>query len=191
MHRAYCHHERTKPKLIRIHMNKFIKTSLLAGVTALALVTSPNLLAQQNQGPGQGGGQRRNFDPAQMQQRMLDRMKETLGVTSDDEWKVISERLTKVMTARRESAVGFGFGGRRGGPGGGPGGPAAANANPAVADLDKAIESGSANDIKTKLAALREYRVKKQAELKAAQEELKKVLSAKQEALLVRDGMPE
>ena len=170
-------------------MNKFIKTSLLAGVTALALVTSPNLLAQQDQGPGQG--QRRNFDPAQMQQRMLDRMKETLGVTSDDEWKVISERLTKVMTARRESAVGFGFGGRRGGQGGGPGGaggPGAANANPAVADLEKAIESGSANDIKTKLAALREYRVKKQADLKAAQEELKKVLSAKQEAQLVLNG---
>ena len=187
MHRAYCHPERTKPKLIRIHMNKFIKTSLLAGVTALALVTSPNLLAQQDQGPGQG--QRRNFDPAQMQQRMLDRMKETLGVTKDDEWKVISERLGKVMTARRESAVGFGFGGRRGGQGGGPGGAGgAAAANPAVADLEKAIESGSANDIKTKLAALREYRVKKQADLKAAQEELKKVLSAKQEAQLVLNG---
>jgi Spy/CpxP family protein refolding chaperone len=173
-------------------MNRFIKTSLLAGVTALALVTSPNLLAQQNQGPGQGPGQgqRRNFDPAQMQQRMLDRMKETLGVTSDDEWKVISERLTKVMTARRESAVGFGFGGRRGAQGGGPGGPGGAGAaNPAVADLEKAIESGSANDIKTKLAALREYRVKKQAELKAAQEELKKVLSPKQEAQLVSNGM--
>lgn len=176
-------------------MNKFIKTSLLAGVTALALVTSPNLLAQQDQGPGQG--RRQNFDPAQMQQRMLDRMKETLGVTSDDEWKVISERLTKVMTARREASTGMGFGGRRGGQGGGPGGPGgaggpgAASANPAVADLEKAIESGSASDIKTKLAALREYRAKKQADLKLAQEELKKVLSAKQEAQLVVTGMME
>jgi hypothetical protein len=167
-------------------MKSIIKSTLLAGVAALALAASPKLLAQQNQGPGpgQGQGQRRNFDPAQMQQRMIDGMKENLGVTNDDEWKVISERITKVMQVQRESRGGMGFGGRRGGPGG-------ANAVPAVTELQQAIETGSANDIKAKLTALREYRAKKQAELKAAQEELKKVLSAKQEAQMVMSGMLE
>jgi hypothetical protein len=152
----------------------------MAGAAAVLLTGSANLMAQP------AGGGRGQFDPAQMQQRMLERYKETLAVTDEAEWKVISERITKVMTARREAMVGgFGGMGRRGG---GPGGPAV---SPEVEALQKAIEANNAGEIKAKLAAVREARAKKQAELKAAQEELKKVLSAKQEAQMVLGGMLE
>ncbi len=43
-------------------------------------------------GPG-GGGPGGNFDPAQMRQRMAERMREQFGVKDDTEWKLISERI--------------------------------------------------------------------------------------------------
>src|SRR5262245_57571971 len=49
-------------------------------------------------GPGGGG----NFDPAQFRQRFEDNVKEQLGAT-DEEWKVIQPKLTKVFDARRAS----------------------------------------------------------------------------------------
>src|SRR6478672_4731263 len=60
-----------------------------------------------------------NFDPEQMRQRMMERTREQLGVTNDDEWKIISERVEKVMAARREVPGGFGGGFFGRGPGGG------------------------------------------------------------------------
>src|SRR5688572_15764411 len=62
-----------------------------------------------------------DFDPAQMRQRMMERVREQLEITNDDEWKIVSERAEKVMTARRD-AGGFGGGGMMFGRGGGPGG---------------------------------------------------------------------
>jgi hypothetical protein len=156
----------------------------LAGVSALLLTGSINLMAQQGQPPGQGGPRNRQFDPAQM---ML-QMKESMGVTNDEEWKLISERLTKVMELRRESMMG-GRGGRRGGDPGGPGGGPAVN--PTVDALEKAIEANDAKEITAKLAAVREARAKKQVELKAAQDKLKEVLTPKQEAQLVLRGFLE
>jgi hypothetical protein len=168
-------------------MNRLIKSTLLAGVSAILLTGSVNMMAQQQQ-PGNRPN-RGNFDPAQM----MERMKESMGVTSDDEWKVISERLTKVMELRRDSMMGgFGrMGGRRGGDqaGGGQGGGPAVN--PTVEALQKAIDAKDAKEIKAKLAVLREERAKKTVEIKAAQEELKKVLTPGQEAYLVLRGMLE
>src|SRR2546423_15409259 len=87
----------------------------VAGVAVALGLSAGNMAAQ-----GRG-----NFDPAQMRQRMMDNYKERLEVTSDAEWKIISERIEKVMDAQRETRVGGGFGrfgggGRRGGdtPGG-------------------------------------------------------------------------
>lgn len=158
-------------------MNRIIKSALLAGACTVFLTGSINLMAQQDQQNRPGRG-----DPAQMMQRM----KESMGVTSDDEWKIISERMAKVMEVRRSSMMMGGFGGRRG-PGGGPGGDQAAN--PTAEALQKAIDSKDAKEIKAKLAAFREDRAKKQADLKQAQEELKKVLTPSQEAYLVLRGM--
>jgi hypothetical protein len=131
---------------------------------------------------------------------MMERYKEVLEVKGDDEWKVIEPRITKVTEARRE--VGFG-GGMRGMFG--PRRPAAEsqgdqqndrrrNFGPppsaAAQDLQKAIDSkASADTIKAKLAAYREERKQKQANLEKAQDDLKKVLSVKQEAAAVLAGL--
>ena len=86
------------------------------GSAASLLLGAVNLRAQDGPPPS-------NFDPAQMRQRALERMREQFGVEDDSEWKAISERLEKVMQARRElggggGPGGMGFPGGRGGPGG-------------------------------------------------------------------------
>ena len=43
-----------------------------------------------------------------MQQFMMDRYKQMLEVTSDDEWNAIQPRVQKVMELRRESFGGMG-----------------------------------------------------------------------------------
>jgi len=153
-------------------------------------------------GGGGGGGQRGqgrgNFDPAQFRQRMLDNVKEQLGAT-DEEMTVLTPKLEKVFAARRDSGGGFGFGGggMRGGrgPGGGGGGdnqPQSA-VGKATQDLRTTLEnkSASADEITAKLTALREARAKAQEELKASQKELKELVTARQEAVLVSMGMLE
>mgnify|MGYP001074398676 CR=1 FL=1 len=50
-------------------------------------------------------------------------------------------------------------------------------------------KDASADDIKAKLTALRTSRAKKEADLKSAREELRKVLTLRQEAQLVLMGM--
>jgi hypothetical protein len=184
-------------------MNRSIKTAMLVGVAALGLIASVDLMAQApgtaaqprvrgggGQGGGPGGG---NFDPAAMQQRMSDMMKERMGVTDDSEWKVIWDRIQKVNQVRMDMGGRGGFGRGRGGQGGGPGGPGGfgGQPNPVVEALQNAIDANNTSDIKAKLAALREYRAKKQVELKAAQDELKKVVNLNQEAQLVMMGYVE
>ena len=167
-------------------MNKLLKSALLAGVSTMLMAGAVDVMAQG--GGGGGGGGRGNFDPAQFQQMRLDRIKEAMGVTNEDEWKVISERLTKVFDAQQQAMTGRGMMGRggRGGGGGMFGQP-----NPTMEALNTAIESGNPEQIKAKLTAFREDRTKKQATLKAAQDELKKVLNAKQEAVCVVQGVLE
>jgi hypothetical protein len=75
----------------------------------------------QGQGRGFGRGQRGNFDPEQMRQRMMEYIKESLGA-GDKEWGAIQPALEEVMNLSRD-VRGGGFFGRRGGffrPGGGP-----------------------------------------------------------------------
>ena len=146
-------------------------------------------------GPGGPGG----FDPARIREFMLNRVKEQLA-PSDEEWQVLQPKIEKVMDARQEQMGGFGFGGGgMGGFGGGRGGrdggqerePRNASER-AVRELRTAIDSNaSAEQIAAKLTALREARTKAQANLKAAQEDLKGVVTAKQEAQLVLSGMLE
>src|SRR5215218_3874525 len=89
----------------------------------LAALMVPLALAQDNSGNnnnnqgnrGRGGPGGGGFDPAQMRQRALDRVKEQMGDVKDDEWKVIEAKLTPVMEKRFESmAAGFGGFGRGG-----------------------------------------------------------------------------
>jgi hypothetical protein len=92
-----------------------IKTFNAFGLASLLFLAGPTVRAQQ--GPPQGG-----FDPQQMRQRMMQRVREQFEVSDDSEWKIISERLTKVMDARRAANSGPGPGGFGffGVPGGGP-----------------------------------------------------------------------
>jgi len=115
----------------------------------------------------------------------------TLPVKDDAEWKLISERIEKVNDARRESmmrGMGMMFGGGRGGRG--PGGPGGSEAMPEQEALQKAIEANASSDeIKSKLNKYREALKAKEAVLTKAQDELREVLSAKQEAQAVLMGL--
>lgn len=169
---------------------------LAMAVLGLSLC-SGTLLAQ---GAGGGGRQRGNFDPAQMRQRMNERLRERLDVKDDAEWNLIEQRLTKVMEAQRATRMGgmgamMGGRGGRGGQGGRPGGQSnrpGSESSPEATALQSAIESNaSAADIQAKLAKYREARKAKEATLQKAREDLKQVLSAKQEATCVLMGILE
>ncbi len=150
-------------------------------------------------GPGGPGGP----DSAAFRQRMNERLKTALKA-SDEEWAVIQPLLEKVMEKQREvmmSRMGGLFGGDRRGGGNRPGGPEQNNATntnrpprvnqPEIEALKNALQNDSTpNDqIKAKLEAVRAARKKATAELEAASEDLRKVLSLRQEALLVMMGI--
>jgi hypothetical protein len=79
-----------------------------------------------------------------------------------------------------------------GGPNFGPGGPRS-EVQAKQADLRETLQSqdAPADDVKARLAALREARAKAKADLAKAQDELRQVLSVRQEAVLVVFGMLE
>jgi hypothetical protein len=179
------------------------KMFVMAGVVA-ALCLGTNNLAAQGQGGGrggQGGGQgggRGGFDPAQMQQRMMENIREQFGVKDDTEWKAIEPLIQKVMDARREVGMGGGMrmmfrrpggdtnqgdqGNQRRRFGGEP--------NPAEDALMKAIDSkASKEELKTAMANFRKARQAADDKLKAAQDELKKVLTVQQEAPALAMGL--
>lgn len=180
------------------------KTKLILAATALILCAGGAALNAQDRPERQDRPDRQNFDPAQMRQRMMERYREQLEVTDDAEWKLIEGRIEKVITARMEVGGG-GFFGRRGGPGG-PGGQGGggqggdntqrrprgfgADASPEGEALQKAIEAKApADEVKSKLAKLRESRKAKEVQLEKAQEDLRKVLSVRQEAQAVLAGL--
>jgi hypothetical protein len=178
-------------------MNQWLVT--VGAVAALCLGTS-NLLAQNNNnGGGQGRQGRGNFDPAQFQQRMLDNIKENLEITDDTEWKAIEPMVTKVLELRRQSMSGMGrgmFGRNRGNNnngdqgGGRPRGGMFGQPNPDAEALQKAIDGKASNsEMKTAIAKFQESRKAKQAELEKAQADLRKVLSVRQEAIALSDGL--
>ncbi len=145
-------------------------------------------------------------NPAQFRERMMERVRTEMDVKDDSEWKLISDRVTKVMDAQREMRQGGGMGmmfrrpqpqgdqaatdnnaagGRRRG-GGGPGG----EPSPEAEALQKALESkGSADDVKAALAKYRDAHKVKREKLDKAQEDLKKVLTSRQEAAAVMLGL--
>jgi hypothetical protein len=196
------------PHSTTIAMNRSSLASLLA-VCGLILSTATGSLLAQNEAPaapqgapgGPGGRQGRgNWDPEQMRQRMMERIREQLAVKDDSEWGVIESRIKKINDAR--SGMGRGFGGF-GGPGG-PGGPGGQGGrqggrqgqggfgqpNPDAEALQTALESGaSADDIKSKLTAYRASAKQKEAQLEKAQDELRQLLSVKQEARAVLLGL--
>lgn len=194
-------------------MKAFTRILALAGMTAALLAAPARVEAQQQDRPNRGdrqGGPPGNFDPEQMRQRMMQRYREQLDVAGDAEWKILEERITKVTEARREAGSGmmgrgmFGPPGGRGGAGGAGGNdqadsqrqnrrnPFAAASLAEADDLQKALDGKASNDeLKAKMAKLREARKAKQANLAKAQDDLRKVLSVRQEATAVMMGLLE
>jgi hypothetical protein len=195
----------------------------ICGVAGALCLSIASLQAQDNggagagqggQGQGQGGGRRRGqggggggqgggqFDPAQMQQRMMDRYREELGFTNDTDWAAVEPLVQKVSDARRDAGGGGigrmfgrnrggGQGGGQGGPGGGRGG-FFGTPSPEEEALQKAIDDNApSGQIKDALAKYKASNKEKQAKLHAAQAELKKVLSVKQEAQATLLGLVE
>lgn len=194
-----------------------VRTSALRARLALpvllGLVAASPLLAQtppaddnrgRRRGPDNGGGNngqdRRNFDPAAMQERMLSGIRERMGVTNDEEWGVISQRLMKVMELRRTAGGGAGgmlFAGRgQGGPGGGGGdanargGRFGRGGNPEMEALQSAVSDNLPEaELKARMERVRESRKAGEAKLQQAQEELRAVLTVRQEAMAVMVGL--
>jgi len=182
-------------------MMKLNQLLAAGGLAAMLCLSANEVLAQAGGGGGGGGGGRRGgggpggggFDPAQFQQRMMDRYKEALEVKDDAEWNIIQPLIQKVMDARM--AVGFG-GGRgmfgRGGPGGNnnnQGNRPGMAPNPEADTLQKAIEGKASNaELKGAMEKFVASRKDKQAALDTAQANLRKVLSVRQEAILLSMG---
>lgn len=158
--------------------------------------------AERRRGPsnGQDGGERRTFNPADMQARMLSAMRERMGVTSDEEWTVIAERITKVSELRRQAGGGLAAAMAARGPGG-PGGPGGGDAargafrgrtggSPETEALQSAVRDQLPDaEVKARLAKLRDTRKANEKKLEEAQEELRAVLTVRQEAMLVLAGI--
>lgn len=148
--------------------------------------------------------QRNRFDRGQFMERILERLRENLGA-SVEEWSVLKPMIAKItekQSAMRRSAGrgGFGaFGGGRGGRGGDNDGDRRGreerrsrgdgDSGSSADSLREAVESGDTNKIKKELASYRAVQKKRAAELKKAREELREVVTLKQEATLVLWGL--
>jgi ribosomal protein L9 len=127
---------------------------------------------------------------------MMDNLKERLGA-KDDEWQAISPRLEKVMTLSFQSRAGGAmrmFGRNRGGDQGGGnrfGGQSDSAVSRAQQDLNATLDNpnASADEIANRLKALRDAHEQAKQELVKAQQDLKEILTQRQEAVLVMMGM--
>ena len=142
------------------------------------------------------------MDPAQFRQMMNDRMKELMGA-NDEEWKALQPRIEKVQQLSRDASnfggmgllMDFGQGGGGRGRGfGGPGG-GGADRQPSAAqqkntELVEVVKNktSSPEQLKEKLAAAKAARAQAKAELTKAQEELRELLTVRQEAVLTAIG---
>jgi hypothetical protein len=146
-----------------------------------------------------GAARGRNFSQTQMQ-----RVQEALQA-SDDEWKVIEPRIEKIESIRRAiQGSRFGNRTRRGNPNNVLTSPAAPTRAPAPAPATDQTELQTASqqlqealnnkdtkpqELKARLATLREARAQALAELTKAQDDLRDILTARQEAVLVTFGL--
>ena len=172
---------------------------VICGIGAGLCLGAGTVMAQGDNGGGQARRGRGNFDPAQFQQRMLDNVKERLAFTNDAEWTAVQPLVQKVMDLRRDTVVNmFSFGRRA--PRGGDN--AAQNndqstrrsafgqPSPEAEALQKALDSNAPTDqIKAAAEKCRAAQKDKQAKLTEAQENLRKVLTVRQEAQAALMGL--
>jgi hypothetical protein len=167
-------------------------------------------------GMGRMGGLRALMgDPAQRAETQVEALRDSLAVTNDQEWDVISPMLLKVVQLKSEistaelsrmmnsmmsSFMGGGAGGMGGAAGmgggmaalsgmGGIAGMLGVQPDPTADALRQTLNSdGTAAQVKAALAKFRAAKAQKLAELTKAQDALKGVLSVRQEATLALAG---
>ena len=173
-------------------MNTYIKSLSLLVVTAVFASVTVDVSAQErdrnrDRGNRERGGERGQWDRSQIMERIMDRYRENLGF-SVAEWKVVQPKVQAVMDNRISGASGMMsmFGGSRRGRGG----DSSAEKTP-TSELRDLLEKDDASkgDIKAKLAAYRKDRKAREAKLKKAQEDLRQLLTIKQEAQAVLAGL--
>jgi hypothetical protein len=168
-------------------MNILKKSIFLGGlVAALSLLVNNQAAAQQR-------------DPSQWRQARVDHAKDQLEITNDTEWKAIEPLVSKVIEAegnvmRARMGMMMGRGSRRSSDSNSGDRPPRRSPfgepSPAMAALQKAIDDKApASDLKSKLAAVRAETKETEAKLDAAQEDLKAVLTSRQEAIAVANGL--
>ena len=185
-------------------INRMLLVAVLSGLTTLSLnrlsaqdtnatPSADNNNSGNNQGRGGRPG-RGNFDPARIQQMIMDNLKEKLEVKDDTEWKALEPLVQKVLDARRDASSGLGRGmfGRGPRPGGDNnsgdqgnrrGGFFNQTPSPEMDALEKAIEAKATKaELKAAIAKVQEAHKAKNAELEKAQDALRAVLTTRQEA---------
>ena len=171
-----------------------LNSKLATSGLVVALFMQVGLLAAQDNTADSNSGRRTraNFDPAQFQQRMMDNIRTRLVFTNDAEWAAVQPLVQRVLDARRETMTGMGFG-RMGGRAAGStegsspqGGENRANAvkpSPEADSLQKMLDDKVPTaELKNALEKYRASRKDKEANLASAQENLRKVLTVRQEA---------
>ena len=177
-------------------MLKSAKVRFITSAALTLVVWAPLALGQDQGGGGDRGGRgggrggrggRGGWDPAQMQERMLQMQKEQLKV-SEEEWTVLKPLLQAVTQKQWEQRMARFRGMGRRGRGGGEG---EDNSPAEVKALRTALENADtpAADIQAKLKALRDANKAKEAELEKVREQLRQVLTVRQEAQLVLMGV--
>ena len=179
-------------------MNTLIKSLSLLVVTGVFASVTVDVSAQERDrnrdrenrergDRGGRGGDRGGFDRSQFMERIMDRYRENLGF-SVAEWKVVQPKVQAVMDNRISGASGIMsmFGGSRRGRGGD-----SSTEKTPTSELRDLLEKDDASkgDIKAKLAAYRADRKAREAKLKKAQEDLRQLLTIKQEAQAVLSGL--
>jgi hypothetical protein len=180
-------------------MLKLNRTLVILGIASALCLTARGVMAQDDNGGngrGPGGFGRGNFDPAQFQQRIMDNIRDQLGFTNDTDWSAVQPLIQKVMDARRDVGGGMGMRmmfrprrgdnnqdrPRRGGFFGQP--------SPEAQALQQAIDNNAPEaQIKQALDKYRASEKEKEAQLAQAQENLRKVLTIKQEAQATLMGL--
>ncbi|HEX7577894.1 MAG TPA: hypothetical protein VF430_07655 [Verrucomicrobiae bacterium] len=169
------------------------RTSLLAILSAALLVF---ILGRENAAAQNFP----NFDPQQIQQmikqvqqRFLTSLRDQMEVTNDTEWNAMEPLLNKVVQAETESMIsgmgGMGmirmFMGNRGGNI-----PSLGQSDPEGDALQKLLDDGApTRQIRDALARYNDARKRKADELTRNREQLRKILTPRQEAILVLSGL--
>lgn len=177
------------------------KLALLAAVALAVGGLTPPATAQEQKDKGRGG-----WNPDEMRARMTERVRELLEVKNEDEWKLIQVRIEKATEAQREvrglngdPRMLFSRSGDQ--PGGAPGADQGGRTrsspsifggtpNPDAEAFSKAVQNKAPTDeLKQRMARVREARKAAEAKYDKAADDLRQVLTVRQEATLVAIGL--